>query len=123
MRIYVKTGLAGYGPELDEYDEGPETYADAAYVISEELSRAADSAYELAHAVGDLGEYETAWQEIVRSEELAVLAANFSPSRRFASLYQGKAGLWESAVRDLVNANFPVDISPHDRLYVWEASE
>jgi hypothetical protein len=123
MPIYVKHGLAGYGPDLDEYDEGSDSYTDAAYVIAEELSRAADSAEELAHSLGDEEQFAEAWQEHVRSEELAVLAANFSPDRANAPLYKDNPELWETTIRELTEATFPVAVSKYGRLYVWEADE
>ena len=118
---YVKIGLAGYGPDLDPEDE-PYALEDLDYVLSNELSRAADYAEETAHALAEMGDFEGAWKEHVRSGSLAIHAANFSPDRRDAPLYSGDLPKWLETVKSQLEA-FPLDIGNYERLYVWEAEE
>lgn len=125
---YIKTGLAGYGPDLDETDEpvtdGWETLAD---VIADELARAADFAFEgaeicgtQADETGNLELYRDAWRAFKRSEELRVLAATFDNARKDAPLYAGRPELWHATIYDLTVRHFPVDVYDHSRLYIWE---
>ena len=120
VRWYVKHGLAGYGPDLDEEDEPSE---EPEFEISSLLERDAESAEELAHSLADDGRFEDAWREHARSEELANIAANFNPDRASAPLYVDNAPLWRETVARMIGETFPLDVSESERLYVWEANE
>lgn len=119
-RFYVKTGLAGYGPELDPEDE-PVALEDLDFVLADELERCADYADEAARGLAEAGDYEAAWREHERAEALAVQALNFSPKRREAPLYAGDLPKWLQTVTLQLEQTFPLDIGPHERLYVWKA--
>lgn len=121
---YVKTGLAGYGPELDESDMPAPTWESVANYIYSELGYAADSAMENAYTAGDTeGDYERAWKEFKRSENLGALAAELDNKRAKAPLYAGRTKLWHATIYSIINARFPLDISDNTRLYVWECEE
>ena len=139
---YVKTGLAGYGPDLESEDypvtDGWEALAD---VIAEELRNAADYAYDGASIAGDQADeqysrvdsdgstvaaldlYRDAWHAFKQSGELRTLAATFDNSRKDAPLYAGRPDLWHATIYDLIGRHFPVDVYDHSRLYVWECEE
>jgi hypothetical protein len=121
--IYVKHGLAGYGPDLDETDEGFETYTDAAWTISDELARDSEQATDSAELLAEAEDYRAAWHEHERSQELQTLSFNFSPERADAPLYGGKPDLWEDTLRQLAARTFPLDVSEHERLYVWKVED
>jgi hypothetical protein len=121
--IYVAHGLAGYGPDLDETDEGFETYTDAAVVIHNELLEDSEQAEESARLYAESEDYKAAWKAHVLSEDLLNLARNFDPERASAPLHSGKPDLWENTLRTLVSETFPLDVAEHSRLYVWEAED
>jgi hypothetical protein len=120
---YVKTGLAGYGPDLDENDYPAMSWESLASEVASELSAMADFAMEGAYLAGDVeGDYQRAWQEFKRSESLAMLAAELDSERANAPLYTGRPELWHATIYSIVSARFPLDVSDNTRLYVWECS-
>lgn len=121
-RYFVKFGLAGYGPDLDENDEAiPLDQLD--YVLCDEIGRAADHAEDTAHVFAESGDFESAWREHERAESLSAQAANFDPKRRNAPLYAGNLPKWLETVTLQLEQTFPLDVSEHERLYVWTTDE
>lgn len=121
---YVKTGMAGYGPDLDETDMPAGSWEGAASEISEELGRAAAFAMEGAYIAGDMeGDYERAWKQFKLSEDLAAKAMAFDGKRADAPLYAGRPELWHATIYSLITNTFPLDIGDNSRLYVWECEE
>ena len=143
MHWHVETGLQGYGPEAETPTFYPLTEDSALQAVSDELNRAADSAHELAMAIGDqaydppehwtatdadlLAQFREAWRELKRSDHLATMAANTDPSRSQAPLYSANPfegpQLWAIEVRRLLSEANTEDLSHNSRLYVWQCSE
>lgn len=118
---YVKTGLTGYGPDLDESDSPAGSWEGVASEISEELHHAADFAMEGAYIAGDMeGDYERAWKQFKLSENLNVKAMEFDNKRAETPLYAGRPELWHATIHSMITNEFPLDISDNSKLYVWE---
>lgn len=118
---HVATGLAGYGPEASDSD-GFATFAslaDALEYARDELVWFVDYAHEGAHAFGEAGQFEDAWKEVLRVEELENLRANLSPTRRLAPLYRDDPAAY-AALQESQAAEFPHDVSHNTRLYLWQ---
>lgn len=123
---HIATGLAGHGPDgSDGFHTATEIRGLGGLCdqLSEQLTGHSWQSHELAHAYGQSEAYEDAWKEILRSEELETLAANFAPKREDMPLYSDNKELFEKRIREMVGANFPLDVSPNTRLYVWECCE
>jgi len=121
---YVKTGLSGYGPDLEPDDMPARSWESVASEIAWELIQAADYAMEGAYIAGDTeGDYERAWKEFKRSEFLASVAQELNNERANAPLYAGRPELWHATIHSIITARFPLDISDNTRLYVWECEE
>lgn len=116
---HVAYAIPGYLPNLDEEAE-PIRLADLDAYLSDELSRAADSAEESAHALAEGHDYVAAWREHERAEKLSTLAQNVSPKRREAPLYVNYPDRWIATLDTIVRETFPVYVSEHEALYVWE---
>jgi len=149
--LYVHTGLAGYGPDLEPDDYPARSWEDVASQIAWELRSAADFNVEDASAMADQAEtaYSEArehwrlyarsgnWQAIAETyhdadksrrlaSELDTLAANFenlSDAGNPAPLYQGRPELRHARIWELIGEHFPLNISYNSRLYVWECDE
>jgi len=147
--FYVKTGLAGYGPDLEPDDMPAASWEDVALQIAYELGNAADfsaedastqadqarAAYDQANRVRNSGPYP--WQHIAEAyheadearrlaDELDNLKTEFEALAEAddpAPLYQGRPELRHARIWDLVSEQFPLDISHNSRLYVWEGEE
>jgi hypothetical protein len=148
--FYVKTGLAGYGPDLDENDYPARSWEDVAHQVAEELSFMADFNAEGASALADQArEAHDEAREVFRlyasvadyqgiadtyrdaddarrlADELGTLAANFSNLAKElnpAPLYQGRPELRHARIWDLIS-QLPVYVSDNLKLYVWECEE
>lgn len=126
MRIYVKTGLAGYGPDLEPEDEPFENLADLCYAIRDELDRSVDSLVEMAQYHASQEDFELAYHSRALADELTILMANLDYDKRLqAPLYAGDASKLDETVRRIIVETFPLDIDAerNTRLYVWEATD
>jgi len=149
--FYVKTGLAGYGPDLEPDDMPAASWEDVAGQVAWELRSAAEFSHEGAiiradqareaydrvrsdyfartqagnwQAVADT--YHEAWADLRLGWELDSLASTFESLANAgdpAPLYQGRPELRHARIWDLVAGQFPYDISHNSRLYVWECEE
>src|SRR5262249_1096761 len=149
--FYVKTGLAGYGPDLESDDLPATSWEDVALQIAYELGSAADFNAEGASALADrareaddrahehfrLYAQAGAWENIAEAyheadearrlaDELGNLKTTFDSLAEAddpAPLYQGRPELRHARIWNLVSEQFPLDISHNSRLYVWECEE
>jgi hypothetical protein len=120
---HCESGLQGYGP--DATDEGFTVFEDLEQALEaarEELSAFAEMAYEDAQALAESEDYESAWKELKRSEELETLRANFSTERKSAPLYVDNSQAWKEELERLADM-FPLDVSHNARLYLWQCDE
>ena len=143
--FYVHTGLAGYGPDLEDGDYPARSWEDVASQVAWELRSAADFSHEGATAQADQAKeayeaaqrgedgvvaaadlYHEAWTALRLSWELDNLAANFenlANAESPAPLYQGRPELRHARIWDLLTSQFPLNISHNSRLYVFECEE
>lgn len=145
VHFHVAYGLAGYGPDAPD-DGFPtfETIGEALEYAREELSTDSDSAHSMAHDLAlhasqyhaaykldasredmlrmAVNHYANAWRELERSESLELLRANLDPARASAPLYRDDPAAY-AALQETQLAEFPVDVSEHSRLYVWDCSD
>jgi len=149
--FYVKTGLAGYGPDLDENDWPAMSWEDVALQVAEELGHMAEFNAEGASALAGqareayeptMASPETvsakAWADIAYTyheadtarrlaDDLDTLRLNFENLAREedpAPLYRGRPELRHARIWDLITEQFPLDVSHNNsRLYVWECTE
>jgi hypothetical protein len=149
--FYVKTGLAGYGPDLEPEDMPATSWEDVALQVAGELSHMAEFNDQGASALADQAReaYQEAsrykitapvaetWRSIADTyheadearrlaDELSNLAANFTnlaESEDPAPLYQGRPELRHARIWDLIGEHMPMDVSHNTRLYVWECEE
>lgn len=122
---HVAHGLTGYGPDASDSD-GFATFDEIRAVsdhVRDELSTDVDHAIETAHALAESGDFEGAWNEYLRSGSLENLRANLSNERANAPLYAGNPEAWNASLLDLLESQFPVDVSDNTRLYVWQCEE
>lgn len=125
---YVKTGLAGYGPDLDSEDEPFETTADVAAAIVWELNSYADYLEQGASGHAEQEDWEAAWKAHAKADELATLAMNLDYDKRSkAPLYVDNSALLDETVERIITETFPLDLDPDgygvQRLYVFNATE
>lgn len=123
---YVKTGLAGYGPDLEPEDTGYVTLEETCEAIRDELSSLADFLIEGANIAGDEEDYEEAWKTAKLAESLETLRANLDyAGRSKAPLYRDNGALLDETMERIIGENFPLDVSlnGYTRLYVWQADE
>ena len=143
--FYVHTGLAGYGPDLEDDDYPARSWEDVASQVAWELRSAADFSHEGARVLADQAKeayeaaqrgedgvvaaadlYHEAWTALRLSWELGNLAANFenlANAESPAPLYQGRPELRHARIWDLLTSQFPLNISHNSRLYVFECEE
>jgi hypothetical protein len=148
--FYVKTGLAGYGPDLEPEDMPATSWEDVALQVAGELSHMAEFNDQGASALADQAReaYEPAmaspesipaktWADIAYTyheadearrlaDELGILGQNFTnlaESEDPAPLYQGRPELRHARIWDLISKHMPMDVSHNTRLYVWECNE
>jgi len=124
--FYVHTGLAGYGPDLEDGDYPARSWEDVASQVAWELRSAADFSHEGARVVAAADLYHEAWTALRLSWELDNLAANFenlANAESPAPLYQGRPELRHARIWDLLTSQFPLNISHNSRLYVFECEE
>jgi hypothetical protein len=119
---HVATGLAGYGPDGSDGYATFATLAEALDYARDELRFAVDHAHESAHAHGDAGDYESAWENVLACERLETLRANLDPARASAPLYRDDAAAFV-ALQESQAADFPHDLTGADRLYLWQCEE
>lgn len=121
---YVKTGLPGYGPDLDENDIGHDP-ADIRAIcddIRQELDILGDMLNDHAEVAAEAGDYETAWKTHKRGQELETLSMTLDHGRRqHAPLYRDDPAALDDALQRTVDKMFPLDVSDQVRLYVWDA--
>ena len=124
IHYHVATGLAGYGPDAADSDglAAFDSLSDALSYARDELSSFVDMAHESAHAFGAEQNYQAAWGEILRCEDLELWQANLDPARRDAPLYRDNPGAY-AAMQNEQWAQFPRDVSYNTRLYLWDCSE
>lgn len=121
---YVKVGMAGYGPDLHEYDEPYDDVAALCEAIREELSHVIDGLaddWSAAKASGDTEHYMAA-REL--ADELEVLRANLDyATRRTAPLYVRDPDVLDVTMLGIIDSTFPVTVDTYGnvRLYVWDA--
>jgi len=148
--FYVKTGLAGYGPDLEPDDMPAASWEDVAGQVAWELRSAAEFSHEGAIIRADQAReaydrarsdyyvriqagnwqavadgYHEAWADLRLGWELDDLAATFevlAETENPAPLYQGRPELRHARIWDLLQ-QFPYGISRNSRLYVWECEE
>jgi hypothetical protein len=148
--FYVKTGLAGYGPDLEPEDMPATSWEDVALQVAGELSHMAEFNDQGASALADQAReaYEPAmaspetvsakaWADIAYTyheagearqlaDDLDNLRGTFevlAESADPAPLYQGRDDLRHARIWDLIGEHFPLDVSHNTRLYVWECDE
>lgn len=141
--FYVKTGLAGYGPDLDESDMPYISWEDIASAIATEFRDMAEFNGQGASATAETAEtlyndpvadaritaleyYRDAWKTLKLAEELDNMAMNFdnlAKTEDVAPLYQGRPELRHARIWNLITEQFPYDVSYNSRLYVWECEE
>ncbi len=123
---HIASGLAGYGPDASDSDGFTTTHTvrETAEAIREKLSIWADNAYESAEALADAGQFEEAWTEHRRVGAMNVLRMNLDGIRAESPLYKSRdSEAWDTTLARLISENFPLDVSPNSRLYVWDCSE
>lgn len=123
--VYVKTGLAGYGPDLDDEDTGHTDIDSILASIDYELQQSAEMLHEdaaTASATEDFKRYHDA-REL--ADHLDGVRANFDPKRRNAPLFTTGGVDFDTHIWEHIERDFPVavDVDGNIRLYVWEASE
>jgi hypothetical protein len=114
--------LQGYGPDVDE---GTPTFDDLSSALEyarDDLSVWIDMAHEAAHSFAADGQFEDAWKEILRCEDLELWRANLDPARRDAPLYKDDPAAY-AAMQSEQAAQFPRDVSYNSRLYLWDCDE
>jgi hypothetical protein len=149
--FYVKTGLAGYGPDLDESDYPAQSWEDVAHQVAWELNTSADfnaegasaladqarEAYDRERGAHDEARADADWRGIAETyhdadearrlaNELDSLRTDFENLAKElnpAPLYQGRPELRHARIWDLLTSRFPLDVSDNTRLYVWECEE
>lgn len=120
---HVASGIVGYGP--DPADDGfatLHTVHEIADAVRYELDSYADAAHDFAEQLAGDGDFESAWREHKRSEELGTLVLNLDPARTQAPLYRNDPARWEQTLWTLLG-ELPLDVSDLARLYLWECSE
>lgn len=121
---HVATGIAGYGPDAaDDNFDTLTSIREVAESVRYELDACADIAHDAAVAFADAGDFEQAWSEHVRSEDLGTRSLNLDAKREGAPLYVGNPGLWEETLQRLTGECSGMDVTPSVRLYVWECTE
>lgn len=122
---HVKVGMAGYGPDLDEYDEPYTGIREILDAISYELNESSDRAEEFAHIAAEGHDYEAAWKSHLLAEELDVMRHNLNyDSRLGAPLFVDQPDLLVESMAHIIDTEFPLGVDTHyARLYVWEATE
>lgn len=124
MELYVKCGIAGYGPDLDVEDEPYIGVDDVCSAIQYELDHAIDALWQEADAHGEASEFEDAWKSVRLARDLENVCANFDPRRKDAPLYRHNSRLWHETVSRMIRETFPLDVDrAATRLYVWEVEE
>lgn len=125
MRYHVKTGITGYGPDLDESDEPYDGVDAVCMAINDELVAHIDMLAEDADQLGGGGFYEDAWKTAKLADYLDNVRRNFDPSRANAPLFRGNPKLWHETVSRLIGETFPLDVDLGEtrRVYVWEADD
>jgi len=121
---HVATGLAGYGPDAADSDGFAtfESLADALSYARDDLSAFIDFAHDGAHGFASQGDFESAWNEVVRMEDLENWQANLDPARANAPLYRDDSAAY-AAMQAEQAAQFPRDVSHNTRLYLWDCAE
>ena len=126
MIAYVKHGITGYGPDLEPDDVPLEGIREICDAIRWELSSDADMLEDGAAAMAELGDYESAWEDHTRANDLLTLAANLDWDRRaIAPAYVDDVPALEASMLRIIGENFPCESSsgPAITLYVWEATD
>ena len=124
MGWYVKTGLAGYGADLEEWDEPTRSWQGLCYSLEFELRDAADRAVEMAAIFAEQGEYELAYRSRVKADELEVLKANLDWDKRLgAPLYAGDEDKLAETMESIVAENFPLDLDVEGRIRLYVLDE
>ena len=126
ITMHIAHGVTGYGPELEPDDMPIEGIREICDAIRDELASDADMLEEGASAMADLGDYESAWNDHARANELLALSANLDWDRRAtAPLYVGDVPALEATMLRIIRENFPLEISsgPAITLYVWEPTD
>ena len=121
--LHVKTGLAGYGPDLEPDDEPFEELDAVLSAIQEEISSLVDMLHDEASAAGESGDFEGYYKARELADSLMGVRANFDPERRKAPLFNGDNAVdFDKHMSDQIAATFPLDVSTNGalRLYVWE---
>lgn len=121
---HVATGLAGYGPDAADTDGYPtfDTAQEALSYARDELTTWIDFAAETAQSYAAGEDYEQAWKESQRADDLETLRANLDPARREAPLYRDNPTAYQTLVQEQVGG-FPHDVSYNTRLYLWQCDE
>lgn len=126
MIAHVKHGVTGYGPELEPDDMPMEGVRDICHAIRWELESDADMLEDGAAALAESGDYESAWKDHARANDLLTLAMNLDWDRRAtAPAYVDDVPALEATMLRIIGESFPLEISsgPAITLYVWEASD
>ena len=121
----VAYGIDGYGPDGPDNCRIATDLQSLCDILADELARSADAAEDIAHTLADPergSDYAGAWAEHVRAEGLANLADCLDYSRRAAApAYANDPAALADTLWQLIGERFPVEVSPSDSLYVWEA--
>jgi len=119
---HVASGLAGYGPDGADGFASFDSLADAIEYAREEIGPFVDMAHESAHSLAESSDFEGAWREIERIEDLELWQASMDPARKEAPLYRGNEEAYAALLADHA-AQFPRDVSYNTRLYLWDCAE
>ena len=124
--IYVKTGLAGYGPDLDPEDTGhdPAELDSVLESIRYELDQSCDMLADEASSAGAVSDFEAYFDARELADKLESVRANFDPERRKAPLFNGPDAVdFDHHIWEQVLSTFPLVISTngYTQLYVWMA--
>jgi hypothetical protein len=126
MIAYVKHGITGYGPDLEPDDMPVEGVREICDAIRWELSSDADMLEDGAAAMAESGDYESAWEDHTRANDLLTLAMSLDYDRRAtAPAYVGDVPALEESMLRIIGESFPLEISsgPAITLYVWEPTD
>ena len=122
--MYVKTGLAGYGPELDPEDEPCPDVETLCAAIHYELGSEIDGLYQWRDAAYSESDAKTYMLVNHHVEWLEYQRANFDyDHRKDAPLFSGSRDVLDAVILGVVAAEFPLPLDPdgNRKLYVWEA--
>lgn len=126
MARYVKTGIAGYGPDIDDGDEPFDDVEQVCNAIREELDAAQDMLHEDATTASEERDYQRYHDARELADKLDGLRHNLDyASRAKAPLYANNHASLDATMERIIAENFPlsVDVGDTRRVYVWEAED